>query len=148
MLWPDLLSLLSQLGLVNRKIGTSDSTNNDDFFEKTARSGLLPRSFHLRRLEPVKSSADRFLSAYLRRVLRCCNDNGRWSLPLKDPAAQQPVAKDLEDLVATIPPRLEDVAAWILSADDEDKDRQSPASSSKCVALVLLYHLELSQSSK
>ena len=118
-LWSDLFNLLVQLA--------SSSTAGAAFVEKTLKTGLmLSRCFGLRGKADVAEAADDLLTWFLARSL-----DGNQPGPLGT----------LRSLLRSVPASVADLGDWI------SRDKRAPFGA-KCFALVLLYQLELSETSK
>lgn len=121
-LWSEFLILLRQLG--------GSSAAGCEYVDKTLKtSALLNLSFHLRRSDVGRDSANDLLSFFL---ARCLHQPG--NLLVGGPLTT------LASLVALIPTSTAELADWI------GPDRRAPFGA-KCSAIVLLYQLELGCSS-
>lgn len=104
----------------------SGSVAGSNYVDGALKAGLLSRCFVLRERAEVADAADDLLTWFLARSL-----NGN----LPGPFAT------LRGLVRSIPPRVAELGDWI------SRDKGSPFGA-KCSALVLLYQLELCETSK
>lgn len=117
-LWSDLFLVLVQLA--------SGGVAGANYVEGTLKAGMLSRCFGLRKRADVADAADDLLTWFLARSL-----NGN----LPGPFAT------LRGLVRSIPVSTAELGDWI------SRDKGCPFGA-KCSALVLLYQLELCETSK
>ena len=115
-LWTALFALLAQLG-------ATGSLSASTYVNAIAGRGLLVLCFNLRKSAPVFEAANQLISSWM----------ARWLQPsLHDPFGA------IVTLVRSIPVDLTELGPWIGRQGD------SVPFASKCAALLLLYHLELS----